>query len=164
MKITERSVANNFYCEKTPYLAICNSHVHAAESDLLLITRAHFTYDYEIKLSRADYMCELRAKTGSKRHKHEVLRSAYEKTIKPSELRWCPNYYAFITPEGMLKRGDPFPHYAGLIEFRVWNSRLLFRSRRPMRRLHSQKLSAKALEDIARGLMYRCFDKRLRVE
>lgn len=72
------------------------------ENDVCRITKAGVWYEYEIKLSRSDF---LREKT---RKSHKV------KTLEENPERG-PNYYYFVCPKELI-RLEEIPSYAGLIE------------------------------------------------
>ena len=118
-------------------------YVFGWESDKLIWTKAGYIYEFEVKISRADYMNDFKHKV----EKHLLLNSALpdEKTearqadlfgnlftqkrkrypqitmeqakqfMKPVGER-MPNYFYYAVPDGMLE-ADEVPPYAGLISF-----------------------------------------------
>lgn len=116
-------------------------YVFGWESDKLIWTKAGYIYEFEVKISRADYMNDFKHKV----EKHLLLNSALpdEKTearqadlfgnlftqkrkrypqitmeqakqfMKPVGER-MPNYFYYAVPDGMLEP-DEVPPYAGLI-------------------------------------------------
>ena len=116
-------------------------YVFGWESDKLIWTKAGYIYEFEVKISRADYMNDFKHKV----EKHLLLNSALpdEKTearqadlfsnlftqkhkrypqitmeqakqfMKPVGER-MPNYFYYAVPDGMLE-ADEVPPYAGLI-------------------------------------------------
>lgn len=111
------------------------------ESDKLIWTKAGYIYEFEVKISRADYMNDFRHKV----EKHLLLNSALpdgqqkarqqdlfgnllqqkrkrypEITMEQARQRMkpvgerMPNYFYYAVPEGMLE-ADEVPPYAGLI-------------------------------------------------
>ena len=116
-------------------------YVFGWESDKLIWTKAGYIYEFEVKISRADYMNDFKHKV----EKHLLLNSALpdEKTearqadlfgnlftqkrkrypqitmeqarqrMKPVGER-MPNYFYYAVPDGMLE-ADEMPPYAGLI-------------------------------------------------
>lgn len=111
------------------------------ESDKLIWTKAGYIYEFEVKISRADYMNDFRHKV----EKHLLLNSALpdekaetrqadlfghlftqkrkrypqitmeevKQRMKPVGER-MPNYFYYAVPEGMLV-ADEVPTYAGLL-------------------------------------------------
>lgn len=111
------------------------------ESDKLIWTKAGYIYEFEVKISRADYMNDFRHKA----EKHLLLNSALpdfrqeareqdlfgnllrqkrkrypqitmeqaRQRMKPVGER-MPNYFYYAVPDGMLE-ADEVPPYAGLI-------------------------------------------------
>lgn len=111
------------------------------ESDKLIWTKAGYIYEFEVKISRADYMNDFRHKA----EKHLLLNSAlpdektetreadlFDNVLKQKRKRYpqitmgqakarmkpvgdrMPNYFYYAVPEGMLEP-DEVPPYAGLI-------------------------------------------------
>jgi len=116
-------------------------YVFGWESDKLIWTKAGYIYEFEVKISRADYMNDFKHKV----EKHLLLNSALpdEKTevrqadlfgnlftqkrkrypqITMEQSKQCmkpvgermPNYFYYAVPDGMLE-ADEVPPYAGLI-------------------------------------------------
>ncbi|MBR5395746.1 MAG: hypothetical protein IK144_11815 [Bacteroidaceae bacterium] len=137
------------------------------ESDKLIWTKAGYIYEFEVKISRADYMNDFRHKV----EKHLLLNSALpdEKTearqadlfdhlLKQKQKRApqitmdvakqmlkpvgdkMPNYFYYAVPDGMIEP-DEVPPYAGLIyvfEESTYHGKFL-RIVREAPRLHSTK-------------------------
>lgn len=132
------------------------------ESDKLIWTKAGYIYEFEVKVSHADYINDFRHKV----EKHLLLNSALpdgqqearqqdlfgnllqqkrrrypEITMEQARQRMkpvgerMPNYFYYAVPEGMLT-ADEVPTYAGLIYIRE-DSGLTIVRKAP--RLHSTK-------------------------
>lgn len=125
----------------SPKYSVDGLFVFGWESDKLIWTKAGYIYEFEIKISRSDYMNDFRHKV----EKHLLLNSALpdESTVareadlfgnllkekrksypqitmeqakdrmKPVGER-MPNYFYYAVPEGLLD-ADEVPPYAGLI-------------------------------------------------
>jgi len=95
------------------------------ECDVFELTEAGYFREYEIKLSRSDFLADRRKRDSDRwyfedrdgqrvrvdvpgRSKHELLSSG---DIDGPTRFW------FVTPEGLLDKSD-IPHFAGLIEVR----------------------------------------------
>lgn len=116
-------------------------YVFGWESDKLLETRAGMIYEFEIKISRADYQNDFKHKA----KKHLILTSALTEPTMQQDLfnqyykerkakypritpddclkeiagmseheRRMPNYFFYAVPDGMLQP-DEVPPYAGLV-------------------------------------------------
>lgn len=132
------------------------------ESDKLIWTKAGYIYEFEVKISRADYMNDFRHKV----EKHLLLNSALpdgrqevrqqdlfgnllqqkrkrypEITIEQARQRMkpvgkrMPNYFYYAVPDGMLE-ADEVPPYAGLIYIHEENGLTIVRE---APRLHATK-------------------------
>lgn len=67
------------------------------------MTRSNITYEFEVKISKADFKNEFKHKT----EKHSLLENKNPDLIKP-------NYYYFVVPKGLITASE-VPEYAGLI-------------------------------------------------
>lgn len=86
----------------SPEFFLCNMYVFTWESDVLILTKSHYWYEIEIKVSRADFKNDLKHKF----QKHNTLSDA-DTTDKP-------NYFYYAVPEGLISP-EEVPTYAGLI-------------------------------------------------
>lgn len=73
------------------------------ESDLILITKSNYVYEFEIKISKNDFKNDFK----NKRKKHLILEENKEKEKKP-------NYFYYAVPEGLIAE-EEIPDYAGLV-------------------------------------------------
>lgn len=73
------------------------------ECDLFVWLRSGYTLEYEIKLTRSDYLAELRNKI----YKHRQLAGDFVPAFLPSR-------YSFVVSEGLVSV-DEVPSYAGLL-------------------------------------------------
>lgn len=111
------------------------------ESDKLIWTKAGYIYEFEVKISRADYKNDFK----HKKDKHIILKGPTEEEqlmpgfywfyehnkhlyssideckakLKPTDSYYIanhrkPNFFYYAVPEGMIKP-DEVPEYAGLI-------------------------------------------------
>lgn len=86
-----------------------NLYVFGWESDLLFLSTSGIWTEIEIKVSRADFLADLRNKT----EKHEIL--------KDTQNRMKPNRFFYAVPEGLVQP-EEVPEYAGLIWVTEWFS------------------------------------------
>ena len=83
-----------------------NIYIYNYESDFIAITKSGVIYEYEIKVSRADF----------KRDFNKAKHRAFTKLILKSKLPSTnhANYFYFVCPYGLLSLTE-IPIYAGLI-------------------------------------------------
>ena len=122
------------------------------ESDLLTVSKAGFITEYEIKVSRSDFLADFRRK----RKKHIYLKGA--KTFKTR----TPNYFYFAVPEVLSNNlfGN-VPYYAGLVIVSE-NGLVAIKNKAP--RLHNLKASERDIEYLSRGLMIRYWKTRCDID
>jgi len=105
MEFTEGSIQKVLsHFLTAPLYDVDNLYVFSWESDKLLKTRAGYFYEFEIKISRADYKNDFK----NKKHKHAILGSCQTGDYKK------PNYFYYAVPEGMIDVSE-VPEYAGLV-------------------------------------------------
>ena len=126
------------------------------ECDLFVVTRAMFSIEYEIKLTRSDFKADSR-----KVRKHERL-AAHD----PDD-RWMPTRFFYVMPDEMIP-GDQVPDYAGLIYVREvvdrYGSRVKLVQVRPAPRLSRHKRTEKTLHAMGETAYYRFWSERRRFE
>lgn len=148
--LTERDIQIALYywvLRKGQQFIVPNINLFSWESDLISVTNAGFVYEYEIKLTRADFK-----KDFEKKSKHKVL----QRILRPA--RGSPNYFSYVCPEGLLSI-EEVPAYAGLIEIRPynrWHSHYwVKRVVKKAPRLHKEKLPVERLIAISSRLLWR---------
>lgn len=120
-----------------------------AECDVVSISQSDFVYEFEVKISRADFK-----KDAHKVIKHHYLNETYQnhihKKYRTRKINHLPNYFTYVCPNNMIKL-DEIPKYAGLIY--IFNNKLKVIKKAPI--LHRGKAEIKLLKRIARTLTER---------
>jgi hypothetical protein len=95
-----------------------NIFLDAYEADILEITKTGFTYEYEVKLSKADFKLDAKKNNGyyanAETNFEKVIRYKKDELIAGKRV----NYFYYVVPEGLLNKTD-IPIYAGLIYFKI---------------------------------------------
>lgn len=92
-----------------------NLFVYRWESDYLHVTKAGYSYEVEIKISRSDFFNDMK-----KTEKHQILENKYELKSYEKEQPDKPNYFYYAVPRGLVKP-EEIPSYAGLIYVdKIW--------------------------------------------
>ena len=160
------------FCERTLLRRTVNKvypnfYLGAWECDILEITKAGYTYEYEVKVSRRDFNIDSlkRRSYGSREKKYDVLRSG--KRV---------NYFSYIVPEGLISPED-VPDFAGLIyargyERRIYNdypddyttiTGVLFETVKSPKRLKPDKITPEELEAVNHKLYFRYHQLRCKL-
>ena len=106
---------DGFFASSTQKYVMENLYVFGWESDKLIETRSGLIYEFEIKISKADFKNDF-----SKEDKHKTLKGwKYSNLVEEGGLLHLhfekkPNYFYYAVPEGMITV-DEVPEYAGLI-------------------------------------------------
>lgn len=106
---------DGFFASSTQKYVMENLYVFGWESDKLIETRSGLIYEFEIKISKADFKNDF-----SKEDKHKTLKGwKYSNLVEEGGLLHLhfekkPNYFYYAVPEGMIT-ADEVPEYAGLI-------------------------------------------------
>lgn len=165
--ITEKTVQDALYfmcVQKKHQIVVPNTGIfHGHETDLSAITKTWLAHEFEIKISRSDWLKELSMNSESKEIKHNNLanvkqviaerRSTYSESLIP------PNYFWVVAPEGVVR--DDLPDYAGHILVKPVQGSLKLCVSKQAPLLHRYKIPPKSLVAAARGLMYHYWDKRI---
>lgn len=137
-----------------------NAYLFEWESDFISVTRAGLVHEFEIKVSRSDYLADF------KKHKHarQVLQTGKMKIVShvPGWTREydCarPNYFWYVIPEGLV-HVEEIPDYAGLLTV-VWLDLydgplpvLSEKKRAP--RLHREKATDRQLLQLGQKAVFR---------
>lgn len=105
---------DGFFASSTQKYVMENLYVFGWESDKLIETRSGLIYEFEIKISKADFKNDFK----NKEDKHKVLKSPqYAQLFEeyfPIRTDKKPNYFYYAVPEGMITV-DEIPEYAGLV-------------------------------------------------
>lgn len=127
--------------------------------DLLRVTKDGRVWEYEIKISKADY----RRDTGKLAHVY--MQSAWQKLgdlfSEPVRTKgvgkgylFCPHRFYYAVPEGLLE-GEEVPEYAGIIEVGQFVQQV-----RPAKLLHEESTPKRTLHYLMRGQRLRYWQSR----
>ena len=117
------------------------------EADIISFTRAHYMYEFEIKISKADFLNDFT------KRKHGRMKIA--STIPMHHNFRMPNYFSYVAPESAMPLC--IPDHAGLIEVYVserYKKISLIEIKKPPL-LHKNKPDTKAIFSILRTMMFK---------
>lgn len=152
MALTEKSIQRRLHLHfgVNREIGITNIHLFGNESDYLTVTKAGYIDEYEVKISRSDFLRD------SKKTRDEAYRafpgSLFEQEQPPqlaATYETYPNRFWYVVPEGLI-RADELPPYAGLIECKP---HLRITTKAPM--LHKDKVTQDAKIKILMSAYYR---------
>lgn len=112
------------------------------ECDVLGVSRAGYMYEYEVKISRADFK-----KDFEKRYKHNNM--AARKSLFSNGRYVCPNYFYYVVPEGLVSI-EEIPEYAGLIQIDPFS--IQFIEAKSPAKIHAHKADDRMIKKIAHSL------------
>jgi hypothetical protein len=134
-----------------------NAHYFCGENDLISVNKSDFVTEFEIKISKADFKADFK-----KTAKHDLLKRCYEQKWRKQYYSGgflpYPNYFFYVVPQGMLDEKD-IPDYAGLIIVNDFGQAF---KKKNAPRLHSDKITAKQIEELMRKMFYRYWNLRLK--
>ncbi|MBP8055170.1 MAG: hypothetical protein KA314_04980 [Chloroflexi bacterium] len=137
--------------EKHHEIAIPNiTEIYRWEADVLSVTRAFLTHEFEIKVSKADYLADRK-----KKRKHEWLAAPPLTDYWGAPKAHTPNYFWFATSGFEI---DNLPPYAGWLVITPDKSRRYgysLKIRKDAPKLHQLKLEDKARLNLSRWLSYK---------
>lgn len=143
----------DYLLKKTAPLACLNNwHVKRWEMDIACVTKKLLLKEYEIKISRSDFLADKK----NKRTKHTLYESAHN--ARKDQMHFLgtgvPNMLYYVCPDGLIWP-DEVPKYAGLYYYNK-NHRNKFYLGKPAPRIHSVKINSKLIDNI-----YHCMSWRL---
>lgn len=144
-----------------------NVFLGAFEADILEVTRAGYSYEYEVKISCADFKNDAKKKD---RFKEDNVNSKYDILRQGTRV----NYFSYVVPEGLIKSED-VPDFAGLIYCRPYifkgfnmergkfeEKRIRFDTIKYPEKLTKEKIQQKVLFKCLESTYYRFHKLRIR--
>ena len=123
-----------------------------SECDCISISKSDYIYEYEIKISRADF------KKDFTKIKHtNIINENYTKVRKGETFYLLPNYFSFVTPKDLIKI-EEVPDYAGLIYMNEDGS---FEVIRKPKLLHNTKANTLFIRKVAHNLTCKLIFKKI---
>lgn len=108
MQAKEIQTAVAEYLVKNGHEAVCENFGHTVfEMDVAALSKSGMLQEYEIKISRSDFLCD------KNKRRHWML-AKFDMYAMPSGHEFkCPNYFCYVCPAGLIKITE-IPVYAGL--------------------------------------------------
>lgn len=134
------------------------------EADLFAVTKAGYSHEFEVKLTRADFMRD-RAKAHRFGGSYVLGKGwvPHPKTTKHERLEngdpAGPCRFTFVVVDGVIGL-DECPSWAGLILATVGRRGLGFQTLRHAPKLHRQKVEPIVMRQAARSFCFRFWDLR----
>ncbi len=151
-KNIEAALMMNLYLKGHSPISTHYSDMGLQECDVISISKSDFIYEYEVKISRADF------KKDFLKEKHKLI--VEKKFIKESPLHeiWflVPNYFYFVVPENLVSL-EEIPEYAGLIYF---NDKQEFDIIKKAPIIHKTKASFELIRSLGHNLMCKLIFKK----
>jgi hypothetical protein len=131
-------------------IVIPNFYYGKNECDMFSITGSDYVVEYEIKISRSDYLADFK-KQDRDNLKHE--------TLSKGVGHKCPNRFFYVVPKDLIKLSE-CPKYAGLIYF----SNGWFSVVKSAPLLHRNKIEGKDYKEVCLILAGRDYFQRKRIK
>lgn len=100
----QRALRYNFLSPSSVKYFTENLNIFDWESDVVKFTKSGYVYEFEIKISKADFKNDFK----HKKKKHLLLEDSN------NEIKNRPNYFYYVVPYGLISVED-VPEYAGLL-------------------------------------------------
>lgn len=160
------SIVNSFcdyvLCEERRNKVFPNVYFKGLECDVLKITPSNISYEYEVKVSRADFFADFKKQSITyKMEDGDYVRLAEDKHTQIKDGKRT-NYFYFVVPDGLVTALE-VPDYAGLIyakessftAFSGSGRRIFFRTVKSAPRLTKNKASNEHITDLHNKIYYR---------
>lgn len=168
-ELNESFIQNLFYLREQNRFKVVvpNANLDGwSECDLACITKANYFYEYEIKVSRADFKADAK-KTVIKKldqpekidgwNRYYVDQPKYE-ALACGHPR-CPKHFYYIVPDGLIVEHE-VPAFAGLIYICNWGHGWFFREVKSPMKLNSQKVDDRFLVKLYSKFYFRYWQLR----
>lgn len=169
--MTASDISNGFvghvFRNKTQSKVFPNVFYSGYECDLLEITKAGYTYEYEIKISVADFKADSKkSRVTDYEFKDGKINLFTVNKHKENPDGGRVNYFYYLVPKGLIKPED-VPAYAGLIYAKLgefgWSEegenksirRMYFEEVKPAKKLSSDKINEKSIFKLYEKLYYK---------
>lgn len=158
MSLTAREIIQQLMRERHRRHFVLPNYTPAGwwENDVFEVTDAGFWHEYEVKVSRSDFLADREKRKASWQWK--VQNPGKPLPSKHGRLEAAdpkgPNRFTFVVPAGLIQK-EEVPEWAGLIEASPtkWKNRLSLVSKIQASRLHSGKIDPKIVAH-ARSVCY----------
>lgn len=154
MSLTDEITADlyDYLLKKTnPLVCLNNWHMQRWEMDIVCVTQKLLLKEYEIKVSRSDFLAEKK----SKKHKHTLYQST--RNARKDQMDYVsmhvPNLFYYVCPNGLISASE-IPEYAGLYYYDDGKySKFTLEKAAP--RIHSIKTKDKVTDNINHCMSWR---------
>lgn len=128
-----------------------NVYAYRWESDLLIVTKAGYVKEVEVKISKADFMADSRKQVSRETTKYEAITSGVRTYCdKPKDCK-RPNRFYYAFPRDMVPLAD-VPEWAGVYH---WLPNGAIVEARYAPRLHEQKAEPKFIDRLYKSAYHR---------
>ena len=135
--------------EKIRSFTLPNMLLQTGEADMISMTSAGYMYEYEVKISKADFKADAK-----KVYKHFRFKDQPPSTLDNG--CFIPNYFSYVCPADMI-RVDEVPEYAGLF----YADRGIICVKKPVK-LHKIIYGDKEINALLRRLYYRYWNLKIK--
>lgn len=133
------------YCHERHKYVIANAFFGRNECDVFSLTHSGYAFEFEVKISRADFFADLKKIDKHKRYS--------DCSAGGSKDGFVPNRFFYVCPKGLIKP-EEVPEYAGLMYASSFS--LQYIKDAPL--LHKQKTDQKFLYAFADKMYHRYFN------
>ena len=122
------------------------------ECDVISVSKSDYIYEYEIKISRADFKKDFI----KEKHNH-IINEKFTYTRKGEILFRVCNYFNYVVPKDLISP-DEVPEYAGLIYI---NEDFTFETIKKPKLLHKTKATPGFIRQLAHNLSCKLIFKKI---
>lgn len=128
------------------------------ECDVWRVTKAGLAVEYEIKLTRADFLADRRKRS---RTRHRYVDGQWQRTVPRTKHERLaesdpagPSRFFFVLPVGVVPV-EAIPEWAGLIECQEIGQQVIIHQVRAARKLHAVPADERSIKAAFRNSYYR---------
>lgn len=119
---------------------VCENFLHTiCEMDLIALSNSNMMYEFEVKISRSDFLVD--------KQKKKWRHYEFATTDKTADFytKMCPNYFSYCCPTGLISVSE-IPTYSGLY---YWDGEGFTIVKKP-KRIHNNMVEEKLIKKMLR--------------
>jgi len=157
-----QSYINDVIRNKPQTKVFPNTYIGSWECDIVELTKSGYLYEYEVKITRADFKADAKKyRLGNEKIDgvwHTCNKSKYSVLQSGSRV----NYFYYLVPKDLISV-DEVPEFAGLIYIDITYVHPYFKVVKPAPKLSKEKITEKRIIKLLESTYYRYHSLRIKL-
>ena len=139
-----------------------NTYIGSWECDIVELTKSGYLYEYEVKITRADFKADAK----KQRDGYEKIEGVWQPSSKTKygvlQSGSRVNYFYYLVPKDLISV-DEVPEFAGLIYIDITYVHPYFKVVKPAPKLSKEKITEKRIIKLLESTYYRYHSLRIKL-